>query len=82
MQIISRLVAREFKSEDRPDLFAGTLPLDAFKAIISIAASHKQTFSIMHIDVSRAYFPEKLRDLCWHGPVEDRMGADAGKFVR
>ena len=39
MQIRSRIVAREFKSDDRPDLYAGTLPLEAkLKAIISIAA--------------------------------------------
>ena len=57
VQIISRMCAREFKSDDRPDLFAGTPPLEALKAIISIAANIKETFSIMHIDVSRAYFP-------------------------
>ena len=56
MQIRSRICAREFKSDDRPDLYAGTPPLEALKAIISIAANHKGTFSIRHIDVSRAYF--------------------------
>ena len=40
MQIRSRIVAREFGSGDRPDLYAGTLPLEALKAIISVAASH------------------------------------------
>ena len=47
MQIRSRMCAREFKSDDRPDLYAGTPPLEALKAIISIAANHKETFSIM-----------------------------------
>ena len=47
-QIRSRMCAREFKSDDRPDLYAGTPPLDALKAVTSIAANH------MHIDVSRA----------------------------
>ena len=56
MQIRSRMCAREFKSDDRPDLYAGTPSLEALKAIISIAANNKDTFSIMHIDVSRAYF--------------------------
>ena len=61
-QIRSRMSAREFKSDDRPDLYAGTLPLYALKAImISIAASHKEMFSIMHIDVSRAYFHAKAQ---------------------
>ena len=33
MQIRSRMCAREFKSDDRPDLYAGT-PLEALKATI------------------------------------------------
>ena len=44
MQIRSRMCAREFKSDDRPDLYAGTPTLEALKAIISIAANHKETF--------------------------------------
>ena len=44
MQIRSRMCAREFKSEDRPDLCAGTPPLEALKAIITIATNHKETF--------------------------------------
>ena len=64
MQIRSRIVAREFrKSEDRPDLYAGTRPLEALKATISIAANHKATFSIMHIGVTRAYFHAKAQRL-------------------
>ena len=55
MQIRSRIVAREFKSGDRADLYAGTPPLEALKAVISIAASHSPEFSLMHVDVSRAY---------------------------
>ena len=62
MQIRSRMCAREFKSDDWPDLYAGTLPLEALKAITSIAANHKETFSIMHIDVSRSYFHAKAPD--------------------
>ena len=80
MQIWSRMFAREFKSDDRPDLYAGTLPLEALKAIISIAANHKKMFSIMHIDVSRAYFHAKAqRPMLIRFPVENRMGTDAGK---
>ena len=81
MQIRSRMCAREFKSDDRPDLYAGTLPLEALKAIISIAANHTETFSIMHIDVSRAYFHAKAqRPVLIRLPAEDRMGTDAGKI--
>ena len=39
-QIRSRMCAREFKSDDRPDLYAGTPPLEALKAIISIFFNH------------------------------------------
>ena len=51
LQIRSRTVAREFKSGDRPDLYAGISPLEAFKAIITIALHHNHTCSPMHIDV-------------------------------
>ena len=46
----------KFKFGDRPDLYAGALPLEAFKAILCIAASHSPEFSLMHVDVSCAYF--------------------------
>ena len=55
--------------------------MEALKAIISIAANHKETFSIMHIDVSRAYFHAKAQRLVLvRLPVEYRMGADAGEI--
>ena len=44
MQIRSPMCAREFKSDDRPDLYAGTPPLETPKATMSIAANHKETF--------------------------------------
>ena len=47
MQIRSRMCAREFKSDDRPYLYAGTPPLEALNATTSIAANNKETFSIM-----------------------------------
>ena len=73
--------AREFKSDDWPDLNAGTPPLEALKAIISIEANHKETFSIMHIDVSCAYFHAKAqRTVLIRLPAVDRMGTDAGKL--
>ena len=64
MPIRSRIVAREFKSRNRPDLYAGTFPLEALKAIIPNAASHSPEFSLIHVDVSRAQFQPKLRGLC------------------
>ena len=65
MQIRSRIVARESKSVDRPDLYAGTPPLEVLRRIISIAASHSPELSKMHVDVSRAYFHAKVRGQCW-----------------
>ena len=80
MQISSRMCAREFQSDDRPDLYAGTPPLEALKAVISIAANNKEMFSIMQIDVSCAYLHAKAQRLVViRLPLEDRMGTDAGK---
>ena len=62
MQIRSRMCASEFKSDDRPDLYAGTPPLEALEARISIAPNRNETFSIMHIDVSTS--TRKPRDTC------------------
>ena len=57
----SRLVAKQFKTNNDPELFAATPPLEALKMIISIAATRhkvlkKITRKIMINDVSRAYF--------------------------
>ena len=55
--------------------------MEALEAILSIAAKHKEAFSIMHPDVSRAYFYTKVLGLVLvRLPVEDRTGVDAGKF--
>ena len=54
--------------------------MEGLKATKSIAANHKEMFSIMHIDVSRAYFHAKAqRPVLIRLPVEDRTGIDAGK---
>ena len=69
------------ESDDRPDLYGGTPPLEALKAKISISANQKETFSIMHIDVPRAYFHAKAqRPVLLRVPVEDRVGTDSGKI--
>ena len=61
MQIRSRVVAREFKSDDRPDLYAVIFLLEALKAIMSIAGNRKETLSVTHVDVSRAHFHAKAQ---------------------
>ena len=61
-------------------MYAGIPPLEPLKAITSIAVNHKETLSIMHVDVSRAYFHAKAqRPVLKRLPVEDRMGTDARK---
>eukprot|EP00973_Karenia_brevis_P061009 8483342-Karenia_brevis.AAC.1 len=57
----SRLVAKQFKTSNEPELYAATPPLEALKIIISRAATkdekHRRlTRKIMVNDVSRAYF--------------------------
>ena len=77
----SRIVARDFKSADRPDLCARTPPLEALKAIISIAASHSPEFSLMHVDVSCAYFHAKAqRPVLVKLAAEDCSRKDQGKI--
>ena len=80
MQIQSRIVAGEFKSGDKPDLYAGTSPLEALKAIISIAEGHSPEFSLVHVEVSRAYFHAKAqRPVLVKLPAEDCSGKDEWK---
>ena len=46
--------ASQAKGEREPDLYEGTPPLEALKAIIPIAANHKDTFSVMrHVHTSK-----------------------------
>ena len=56
-EIRSRLVAKEIKRSEKPELFAGTPPLESLKLLLSVAASSGSAGTcIMHNDVSRAYF--------------------------
>ena len=60
-------------------LCAGTLPLEALNARIFVAANHKQTFSIMHVDMSLAYFHAK--DTCTGTSASrDSRGADVAQL--
>ena len=61
----SRLVAQELKKDVREDLFAATPPLEAKKALFSLAATSLAkgrgsagggTMKLLFIDVKRAYF--------------------------
>ena len=65
MQIRSRIVAREFKSGDRPDLHERTPPLEALNAIEAIASRYSPELSLMHVDFSVHTSTPRLRGLCW-----------------
>ena len=54
----SRLVGREIKRDQRPDLFVATPPFESMRMIISICASHQNGGSpcrILTFDIKRAY---------------------------
>ena len=76
MQIRSRKFAGEFISVNRPDLYAGTPPPEALKAIISIAASHSPEFSL----ILPYFYAKAQRPVQVKLPVEDCSGTDKGKI--
>ena len=75
MQIRTRIIARDFTSADRPDLHAGTSPLEAPTATLSIAANHRQSCTSMGL--VRISTP-RLRVRCL--PAEDQGKNDAGEI--
>ena len=80
MQIRSRLVARKFQSDDRPDLHPGTPSIGAAEDHNICRSTLQRNFSIVHID-ARAYFHAKAQRLVVvRLPVEDRTGTDARKI--
>ena len=61
VNVRSRLVAKEFNNKKCDDLFAGTPPVEAMRAMISMAASGTTPKTLMTVDVSRAYMYAKCR---------------------
>ena len=53
INIRSRLVAKEFNNKKCDDLSAGTPPVEAMRAIVSMAASGTTPKTLMTVDVSR-----------------------------
>ena len=51
----SRLVAKEFKTEERPEWYAATPPSECLKILLSRLAINNRS-KLMYADVSRAYF--------------------------
>ncbi len=75
----SRLVAKEFKTDVRPDLYAATPPSECLRLIVSRLASNRR-FRLMYADVSRAYFCAKaVRPVFVKLPDEDVEPGDEEK---
>ena len=79
----SRLVAKEFRTKEQEgeNLFAGTPPLEALKALVSdaatVTAEKPRGGSLMIADVSRAFFEAKAKRLvCVELAEEDRTEED------
>ena len=76
----SRLVGREIKKDQRPDLFAATPPLESLRFVVSLCASTQgeaRPHRLLTVDVKRAYFyaPVK-RPIYIVLPAEDRLPGD------
>ena len=82
----SRLVSREIKTDDQPDLFAATPPLESLRYILSICASTQQgnkPHRILSVDVKRAYFyAPARRPIFIELLAEDRLPGDEGKVAQ
>ena len=86
----SRLVAQEIKRDVRDDLFAATPPLEAKKALFSLAASSlakgrsvndRGVQKLLFVDVKRAYFyAQARRDVYVKLPPEDHEHGMCGKL--
>ena len=75
----SRLVAKEYNTGVRPDLYAATPPTECLRLMLSRLASNKN-FKLMYADVSRAYFYAKaVRPVYVKLPEEDLKPGDEGK---
>ena len=80
----SRLVAKEFNTGVRPELYAATPPSECLRLMLSLLASgRKQGYSLVYADVSRAYFYAKaVRPVYVKLPEEDLEPGDENKCGR
>ena len=78
----SRLVAKEFKTDVRPDLYAATPPSECLRLMLSKLASTPGA-TLMYADVSRAYFyAPAVRPVYVKIADEDREAGDEEKCGR
>ena len=72
----SRLVAMEFKRDERPEWYAATPPSECLKILLSLMAGSRKR-KLLYADVSRAYFYARAaRPVYVKLPEEDREPGD------
>ncbi len=72
----SRLVAKEFRTNVNPELYAATPPSECLRMMLSKLATDKN-LELMYADVSRAYFYAKaVRSVYIDLPEEDRKDGE------
>ena len=70
-------MGREIKTDERPDLFAATPPLEAMKLVLSMLATGDKSEKLMINDVSRAFFcAPARRQVFVELPKEDKDHGD------
>ena len=82
----SRIVAKEIKTDNRPELFAATPPLQFIKYLISRCASRQRRArpsQLMIQDISKAYFfVPATRDIFIELPPEEAEPGMVGKLEK
>ena len=80
----ARLVGREIKTDERPDLFVATPPSESLRCIVSKCASNQagsKRYCILSSDIKRPYFYAKaVRPVFIEIPIEDRQPGDEHKI--
>lgn len=75
----SRLVAREYKTEEKLEWYAATPPSECFRLMLSKLACNRSA-NLMYADVSRAYFYAlAARPVFVDFPAEDRGPGDENR---
>ena len=78
----SRLVAKEYRDDVKPELYAPTPPGECLRLMLSRLASDKN-MKLLYADVSRAYFYAKaVRPVYVKLPDEDLEAGDEGRCGR
>ena len=80
----SRLVAKEFNTGIKPELYAATPPSECFRLMLSLLAGGRgRGMKLMYADVSRAYFYAKaVRPVYVKLPEEDMEPGDENRCGR